>query len=133
MSNLDCSCKPACGTVSVIASIIIGIITAILSFTAVITLTPAFLWIVLGVAVVYQAVLLAVSAGTRRSGCICSILPFVQTGILGAILTSVILLGITFAATSVLGAIIAGAALAFLSLIFTATACLIKCLANCDD
>ena len=133
MSNNDCSCRPSCGTIAVIASIIIGVITAILRFTAVITLTPAFLWVVLGIAVAYQAVLVITTSASCKSGCICSILPFLQTGILGAILTSVILLAITFAATSVLGAIIAGVTLAFLSLIFTATACLIKCFAGYDD
>jgi hypothetical protein len=43
-----------------------------------------------------------------------------------------VLLAIDFVATSIVGAIITGGLLAFLSLILTATACLIKCLANCE-
>ena len=54
-------------------------------------------------------------------------------GILGAILTSLVLLGITFAATSVIGAIIAGLLIAFLALIFLAVSCLILCKAGCGD
>ena len=131
-----CTCKTNCSIFAIVGSIIVGIIAAILRTTAVITVTPAFLWVVLGVAVVYLAVVLAVSAnlsGTNIKGCVCPILSVLLTGILGAILTSVILLAITFVATSVIGAIITGALIAFFSLIFTETTCLIKCLARCSD
>ena len=133
MSYNNCSCRPACGVVALIVSIFIGIIAAILRFTAIITVTPAFLWVVLGVAVVYQAILLVTSAITCKYRCICFVLPYLQVAILGAILTSILLLAIEFAATSAIGAIITGISIAFFALIFGATACLIKCLANCDE
>lgn len=135
MSNSNCSCKIACPIIAVLASIIIGIITAFLTFSATITVTPAFLWVLFGVAIVYLAIVLLTAsfrcAGVRR--CICDILQVLLTGILGTVLTSVILLAITFAATSVIGAIITGALLFFFSLTITTTACLVKCIAGCDE
>lgn len=132
-----CNCKIGCPLLAVVASIIIGIITAFLRITAVITVTPAFLWVVLGIAVVYLAVsLIATSALSRADtnlDCICPILSTLLAGILGAALLSVVLLGVEFVATSIIGAVITGALLAFLSLILTSTACLVKCLARCND
>lgn len=134
MSNMNCNCRPSCTVIAVIASIIIGIITAFLSITAVITLTPAFLWVLLGIAVVYLAITLGASilSGRTARSCVCTGLSAFLTGILGTVLTSVILLGITFAAASVIGAIITGALLFFFSLIITSAVCLIRCLTNCD-
>ena len=131
-----CSCKSNCSVGAIIASVILGVIAAILRTTAVITVTPAFLWVVLGVAVVYLALLLMNSStlsGTHSKSCVCPILTVLFTGILGAILTSVILLAITFVATSIIGAILTGALIAFFSLIFTETVCLIKCQTRCKD
>lgn len=132
-----CNCKISCPLIAIVASIIIGIITAFLQINAVITVTPAFLWVVLGIAVVYLAILLVVSAALDgpdvRIGCFCPILSTLLIGILGAILFSIILLGVAFAATSIIGAIFTGALLAFLSLLITSTVCLIKCLARCDN
>lgn len=131
MANFSCGCKSDCGGLAIVASIIIGIITAFLRFTAVITVTPAFLWVTLGIAIVYLAILLAVSPIIRRSGCVCTNLPILITGLLGTILASIILLAITFVATSVIGAIITGALLLFFSLIITSVACLISCILGC--
>lgn len=131
MSNNNETCVGCIGA-GVIASLIIGIIAAILRFTAVITLTPAFLWVTLGVAIVYLGIFLLTSGGrVFASECVCSSLSAVLTGILGTVLTSVILLGITFVATSVLGAIISGALLFFFSLTITSAVCLIKCKYGC--
>ena len=135
MSNSNCGCKMACPVMAVLASIIIGIITAFLTFSATIAVTPAFLWVLFGVAVVYLAITLLTASfrcGSIRR-CICDILPVLLTGILGTVLTSVILLAITFVATSVIGAIITGALLLFFSLIITTTACLVKCIAGCEE
>lgn len=130
MSNNNEYCVGCIGA-GVIASLVIGIIAAILRFTAVITLTPAFLWVTLGVAIVYLGILLLASGARRTSDCFCRSLSAVLTGILGTILTSVILLGIAFVATSVIGAIITGALLFFFSLIVTSVVCLIKCKYGC--
>lgn len=133
----NCNCTVNCPLLSIVASIIIGIITAFLRITAVITTTPAFLWVVLGIAVVYLAIILIsltlIRGPDTRLDCLCPILSTLLAGILGAILLSIVLLAIEFVATSIIGAIITGLLLAFLSLIFTSTACLVKCIARCDD
>ncbi len=136
--NCECSCTRGaqCSILAIAASVVIGIITTLLTITAVITVTPAFLWVVLGIAVVYLAVNLLVSATVRccrTRECVDTPLSLVLIGILGAILTAIILLAVDFAATSVIGAIITGALLLFFSLFITATACLIRCLAGTDD
>ena len=135
MSTSCRSCSPGCTVFAVSASLIFGVITAFLRITAAITLTPAFLWVLLGVAVVYLAVLL-VSASLFRNVCcssLCTIITALLSGLLGTILLSVVFLGIEFAATSVLGAVLAGALLFFFFLAVTSTACLVRCLFNCND
>ena len=117
------SCRWNCLSLSVIASIVVGVITTFLRYTATITLTPAFLWVVLGVAVVYLGTNLLTAALTRANGirgCVCSTLSAVLIGILGAILLSVLLLAVPFAATSLLGAVLTGLLLFFASLFITA-------------
>lgn len=139
MSLFCCNCNNGrnnCVGLSVIASVIIGVVTALLQITAIITVTPAFLWAVLGVALVYLAVVLIAVALTHRSvlpTCVCSILTALLVGILGTALLAVVLLAITFAATSILGAIIVGGLILFLTLTVASTACLVRCLANCND
>ena len=132
MSFLGCDCITNCSALGFVASIILGIITAGLRFMAIITVTPAFAWTVFGIAVVYLLATFAVFIGSNNvPGCICSGLPALLTGILGTILTAVILLAVTFAATSVVGAILTGALVLFFSLIITSTACLVKCASDC--
>ncbi len=136
MNNLNCTCKGSCLTLATLASIVIGVVTAFLTITAAITVTPAFLWVLFGIAVVYLGVLLFRANSLRGlggKGCVCTTLSALLIGILGTILASVILLAITFAATSVLGAIITGALLLFFTLTLTSTACYVKCAARCDE
>lgn len=138
MRNCNCNTKFDCTLLAIAASVIVGITAAILSFTAIITVSTAFLWVALGISVVYLALLLVASVGIRslKDGCFCDSIPLILAGILLAILTAVILLAITLAATSVLRAIIIGVLVGSLALIFTASACLIKCLTAfdcCDD
>ena len=135
MYNCSCNCRNNCIALAIIASVIVGVIATVLRITAVITVTPAFLWTTFGIAVGYLAVaFLALPSGNPYlRECLCPILPVFLTGILGTVLTSVILLAITFAATSIPGAIITGLLLAFFSLIITSTACLVKCIAGCAD
>ena len=136
MTN-NCYCfRSNCGILSVFASVVIGVITTVLTITATIAVTPAFLWVLFGIAVLYLGVALIATALSRSSStreCICSVLPIFLTGIFGTILTAVILLAITFAATSIIGAIITGLLLLFFTLIISATACIIRCIAGCDD
>ena len=137
MSIFCCENKPSCVTLAVIASAILGVVAALLQITAVITVTPAFLWVALGTAIVYLVVLLATSRCCRASGCCrCgnAALTAILTGILGTALTSVILLAITFVATSIIGAVLVGLLILFLSLIVSATACLVsRCCGQQND
>ena len=134
MANYNCCCRFSCTGASIIGSILVGVITAFLTFMAVITLTPAFLWVVLGIAIVYLGVNLVVGVISADSAkrCLCPNSTAWIIGVLGSVLFSLILLAISFAATSVIGAIFSGALLTFFSLLITATACNIRCVI-CDD
>lgn len=126
-------CVSCCSALGFFFSVIVAIIGGFLTFNATITITPAFLWVLFGIAVVYEAIILLKSGCCSNTGnCICSNLTAVFTGILGTIFTSLILLGITFAATSILGAVISGLLLGFFTLLITSVICLIKCVADCD-
>ncbi len=135
MALFGCESKRDCVGLAVVASLVVGIVTAFLRITAVITVAPAFLWVALGVAVGYLAVLLVTTAkhqGGYGIGC-GSALSALLAGILGAALLAVLLLAIPFVATSVVGAIVTGLLLFFLALILTASACLVKCSAASRD
>ena len=135
MSNCSCSCsnRNDCIIIALAASIIIGITAAILRYIAVITVTPAFLWVVFGIAVAFLA--LAFIAGLNSRGCadecVCRTLRVWLGAVLITILLAVVLLAIAFAATSVLGAILTGVLIAAFSAIITTTACFIFCIADC--
>ncbi len=133
MMHSNCSCQTNCTSIAVITSIAIGVVAAILRFTAIITVTPIFSWVLLGIAIGYLGITLLSSAFIfpDRKNC-CTNLGTFLTGILGTILTSVILLSVTFAATSVLGAIITGFLLFFFSLLIISATCLIGCRYDCD-
>ena len=134
MSTLNCSCRWNCTAVAVIASVIAGIVAAFLQITGTITVTPAFLWVVFGIAVVYLGGLVVVTALTRRTEqgrCVCTTLTTVLAGILGTILFSVVLLGVGIVATSVVSAILVGLLVLFSALTLTGTACFVRCLADC--
>lgn len=135
MSTSCRSCRPDCTVIAVVASFVIGIIAAFLTITATITLTPAFLWVLLGVSVVYLAVSLISAALSRNERCdgLCSIITALLVGVLGTILLSIVLLAIAFAATSIIGAILTGALLFFFFLVVTSTACLVRCFFNCNN
>lgn len=137
MSNCNCYCKTSCAGISIISGIIVAIITAMLTFMGTITITPAFLWVTFGIAVVYLAVSSLISGISNccntNNKCACTTMPVYFIGIIGTIFTSLILLGITFAATSVVGAVISGLVLGFFTMIILSTVCLIKCNTNCNN
>ena len=90
MAFFNCSCRKDCTLLALIAGVILGIVGAFLQITGTITVTTAFLWVVLGIGVEYLAVLLVAAAVTRRTErriCLCDALAGVLTGILGAILS----------------------------------------------
>lgn len=131
----NCCNKNECLIIAIASSILVGIVTGILTITGIITLTPAFLWVVFGIAVVYLAIAFITSV-LRRFDTPCnarSVIGTLIAGILGTILFSVILLAVTFPATSAIGAILAGLLLAAFSLIITSTACLVFSAYNYDN
>lgn len=135
MALFNCGCRRDCNLIAVIASLIIGIVTAFLQITAVITVTPAFLWVALGIAVGYLGVLLVTAALSQRAQCkpcLSSSLAVVLAGILGTILFATTLLAVGIIATSVVSAILVGLLAAFLTLTFAGSACLVRCFTDCE-
>ncbi len=133
---MNCCCRISCAILGLGASIILGILAALLTITAVITVTPVFLWVLFGIAVGYLAIALASSLSatcSERRRCLCTRSGIFLGGALGTILTSVILLAVTFAATSIIGAIITGLLVFFFTLMITSVTCIIRCLACSDD
>ncbi|MBE6753809.1 MAG: hypothetical protein E7559_05615 [Ruminococcaceae bacterium] len=132
----NCGCRCSCTTAALIAGVILGLVTALLQITAVITVAPAFLWVALGIAVVYL-LLLAVAAVVAPERtcrpCLCPAIGTLLAGALGSALFAVVLLGVGIVATSVVSAILLGLLLFFLTLLLGGTACLIRCLFGCDD
>ena len=135
MPLCNCSCRCSCTGVALIASAILGVLAAFLQITGVITVTPVFLWVAFGIAVVYLGVLVvasALAACPERSVCRCTALNALLAGILGAILLSLILLSVGIVATSVISAILVGLLVFFLGLALISTACYVRALAGCD-
>ncbi len=127
MNRPCCSNRNDCLIIAVAASILIGIVTAILSATEIITLIPAFLWALLSVAVVYLLVTFVASSLRRFDTPYCSkilITAFI-VGILGTILFSILLLVLPIALASPAGIIFSGLLLASFSLIITSVSCLV--------
>lgn len=137
MMNSCNRCRNNCTTVAVVVSIILGVITAFLRITAVITLTPAFLWVLLGIAVVYLFGTLVSSILVKGQGgiggfCDCTTLFVLLLSIIGTVILSVVLLAVTFAATSVIGAILTGLLVLFFFQTLLTTACYVLCLNRCE-
>ena len=62
------NCKCNCTLFAIIAAAIIGIVAAFAQIAAVITVTPVFLWVALGIAVVYLAGLAFATILARTPG-----------------------------------------------------------------
>ena len=135
MAFFGCNDRWTCPALAVVVSALIGVVTAFLRITAVITVAPLFIQSVFVAAVVLLAITL-LSAGTNSKDacnvCVCPALKAQLAGILGSVLTSLVLLAVGFAATSIIGAIVIGFLLFFFSLALTSTACVIKCLFCAD-
>ena len=134
MTCLNCESKINCTGIAFITSLILGIIAAFLQITAVIAIPPILLGSAIIVALVFLLVILiAVSLTQTSCRALCSVVSVLLLGILGSILFAAILLIIDIAATSVIGAILVGLLVFSFSLFILTTACLIKCIANCND
>ena len=128
MLNCCCERNNTCTIISITASVILGIVAAFLRYFAVIAPTAALFWVLLGIGVVYPAVLLfAVSRRKGNRSCFCDALPIFILGVAGTIITALLLLGITFAATSIIGAIITGLAVGFFALLISSVLCILNC------
>lgn len=136
MGIVNCNCKSNCTGLGIIASLVSGIVALVLTITGTITISTLFAWIAFGVAVGLAVITFLVAAfanaGENRGRCICSGLTALQVGILGTIITSLVLLAVSFAATSIIGAIVYGGFVFFFVLIITSLVCLTRCLASCD-
>lgn len=133
MSVLTCDTRRDCTLIAFVISAIIGIVTAFLRITAVITIPPVFFWVIFGIAVGLLAITLVATALTRNNdNCDCKekALGTQLVSILATVLLSLVLLAIPFVATSVVGAILTGLALFFFFLTLGTTACLVKCFAK---
>lgn len=131
-----CNCKCSCSILSVIVSLIIGIIAAFLQITGAITVTTAFLWVVAGIAVAYLGILLLSASAQQqctRCSCTCISLNTLLLGILGSIFFAILLLAVGITATSILSAVLVGLLLLFFSLLISSTACLVRHLFDCGN
>ena len=120
---------------ALIVSGLIGVVAAFLRITGGITVPTAILAGAFVLAAVYLATLLVVSSLLRaqfENGCLCPAVQGILAGILATALTAITLLAVPFAATSVVGALVTGVLAAGASLIFAGTACLVKCLTDCN-
>lgn len=136
MSLFNYNTRCRCNTTAIILSLILGIIAAFLQITSVIAIAPIFLGIAFGVAALYLVILFLGAALRRRNDerdCRCPAINTILVGILGTILFSLVLILVDIAAASVIGAILVGLLVFFFSLIFTATACLIRTLFDCQS
>lgn len=136
MSLMNCNCRCTCTGAAVIASAVVGVLTAFLQITGVITVTSAFLWVAFGIAVVYLGVLVvsaSLAGCPERSGCRCTALNALLVGVLGAALFALVLLSVGIVATSVVSAILVGLLLFFLALTLTASACYVRSLTGCES
>lgn len=135
MSIFGCNCRNRCVLLSVVASIIIGVVTAFLQITGTITVSPVFLIVAFGIAIAALGVLILASALVRRYAgtCLCTALQVLLTGILGTVLLSVVLLAVGIVATSVISAILVGLTAGFFTLTVTGAACFVRCLADCGE
>ena len=116
-----------CLIIAIASSVVVGIVAGILAATGIITVTPAFLWVILGIAIGYLAIAFIVSSLRRfdtphRAR---SIITLFLVGIFGAILFSLILLGVTFPATSAVFAILVGLLILAFWLIITSVGCIV--------
>ena len=134
MPLCNCSCRCRCTAAALIISAVLGVLTAFLQITGVITVSTTFLWVAFGIAVGYLGVMTLATSGCCReaSPCRCPSLNALLAGILGTILLSLILLSVGIVATSVVSAIFVGLLLFFLGLTLISTACYVRTVAGCE-
>ena len=135
MSFFGCNCRNRCAVLSVVASILVGVLAAFLQITGTVTVTPVALIVAFGIAVAALGILIFATALVRRHAgvCLCAALQTVLTGILGTVLVSVVLLAVGIVATSVISALLTGLTAGFFALTIAGSACFVRCLADCEE
>ena len=131
----NCNCRFNCTLAAIISAVIVGVIAAFLQITGTITVGIPFLWVALGIGVVYLAGLLWASVLHRRSenpSCLCRALNALLSGALGTVLFALVLLAVGIVATSILSAILVGLLVFFLWLTVSASACYVRCTTDCE-
>lgn len=132
-----CGCKSRCDCTvfAVIASVIVGVVTAFLNFSLTIAVPQFVLWIFFGVALIalVAALLTAPFVNKKETdGCLCSALSALITGVLGTVLFSLILVLADIATAGLLGSVLTGLLFAFFTLTVTSVACLARSIFNCQ-
>ena len=137
MGFFNCNCKTGCTALSLIVSLVSGIVALVLTITGTIAVLPLFAWIGFGVAIGLLIVTFGVAAFTdeakRERGCICKALSTLQFSALGTILTALVLLAVDFGGITTVGAIVYGAFFFFFIFLLTSVICLARCYASCGD
>ena len=134
MRQTNCNSRVDCAFLSIAAAIIVGIVAAIVQFTAIVSFTTVFYIVAFGVAVLFLAILLALVPTLYRvscQGCGNFNTKLTTLGILGTIAASIVLIAVGFAATSGLGAIFVGLLAGFFTLMITSIVCTINCAGEC--
>lgn len=116
-----------CLIIAIASSIVVGIVAGILAATGIIAVTPAFLWVVFGIAIGFLAIAFIVSSLRRfdTPHSARSIIGLFLAGVFTTVVTSLVLLGVTFPATSALFAVLVGLLLFGFFLIITAVGCIV--------
>lgn len=126
MNQSNCVYNFSCCALALVASIIIGIVTVFLTYSATIAISPVFLWVFFGIALLFLFTEYF-AFRSNNTACICGLSTQLLVGILGTVLTTLVLLTIDFAATSIIGAIVTGLMLFFFTLTLFTVACKIRC------
>ena len=128
----NCNCRWSCTLLAVISAAILGVVAAFLFISGTIAVTTAFLWVALGIGIVYLAGLVSTRRCAEPTGCLCRALDALLAGVLGTILLALVLLAVGIVATSVLSAVLVGVLVFFLWLTVASAACYVRCAADCD-
>lgn len=133
MNICGCRTKCDCTIFAIIASVIVGIVTAFLSFSATLAV-PAFVyWIFFGVALVLLAFTLFTAPFVSRRKedfCLCASLNTFLAGVFGTVLFSLVLLLIDLTA-GILASLLTGLLFGLFTLTVTSVACIVKNIADC--
>lgn len=132
--NCNCTCRCKCALVAVILGAVLGVIAAFALITGNLTIPTAFLWAAAGLAAVYLGILLLRCCGCRcELGCLCTNLNALLLGILGTLLTALVLLAVGITATSPVSAILVGLLVLSLTVTLVGAACYVRSIAGCGE